>query len=72
MRVEQMDAARIRRIVAVTVTGAFPCAREAVHRNVDAAGRQGRRHTAAAAILWLLSPEVSCTTRAILDVTGGR
>jgi NAD(P)-dependent dehydrogenase (short-subunit alcohol dehydrogenase family) len=42
MRVEQMDAARITRILATNVIGAFLCAREAVRRmSVNRGGRGG-------------------------------
>ena len=41
MRVEDMDAARIQRIFATNVTGAFLCAREAVRRLSTARGGQG-------------------------------
>jgi NAD(P)-dependent dehydrogenase (short-subunit alcohol dehydrogenase family) len=41
MRVEQMDAARINRILATNVTGAFLCAREAVRRMSTRHGGSG-------------------------------
>jgi NAD(P)-dependent dehydrogenase (short-subunit alcohol dehydrogenase family) len=41
MRVEQMDAARINRILATNVTGSFLCAREAVRRMSTRHGGQG-------------------------------
>ena len=41
MRVEQMDAARINRILATNVTGSFLCAREAVLRMSTARGGSG-------------------------------
>lgn len=41
MRLDQMDAARISRIMAVNVTGAFLCAREAVKRLSTRHGGQG-------------------------------
>jgi NAD(P)-dependent dehydrogenase (short-subunit alcohol dehydrogenase family) len=42
MRVEQMDAARITRVLATNVIGAFLCAREAVRRmSVNRGGRGG-------------------------------
>jgi NAD(P)-dependent dehydrogenase (short-subunit alcohol dehydrogenase family) len=41
MRVEQMDAARIERIFATNVVGAFLCAREAVRRMSTARGGAG-------------------------------
>jgi NAD(P)-dependent dehydrogenase (short-subunit alcohol dehydrogenase family) len=40
-RVEQMDAARLARVFATNVTGAFLCAREAVRRMSPAAGGAG-------------------------------
>jgi NAD(P)-dependent dehydrogenase (short-subunit alcohol dehydrogenase family) len=40
-RVEQMDAARLSRVFATNVTGAFLCAREAVRRMSTAAGGAG-------------------------------
>jgi len=40
-RVEQMDAARISRVLATNVTGAFICAREAVRRMSTAHGGSG-------------------------------
>jgi NAD(P)-dependent dehydrogenase (short-subunit alcohol dehydrogenase family) len=40
-RVEQMDAARIARLLATNVTGAFICAREAVRRMSTRAGGRG-------------------------------
>ncbi len=40
-RVEQMDAARIARVLAINVTGAFICAREAVRRMSTRAGGRG-------------------------------
>jgi len=41
MRVDQMDAARISRIMATNVTGSFLCAREAVRRMSTSHGGQG-------------------------------
>ncbi len=41
MRVEQMDAARLNRILATNVTGSFLCAREAVRRMSTAHGGAG-------------------------------
>jgi NAD(P)-dependent dehydrogenase (short-subunit alcohol dehydrogenase family) len=41
MRVEQMDAARINRIMATNVTGSFLCAREAVRRMSTKHGAPG-------------------------------
>jgi NAD(P)-dependent dehydrogenase (short-subunit alcohol dehydrogenase family) len=41
MRVEAMDVARLQRIFATNVTGAFLCAREAVRRMSTARGGQG-------------------------------
>ncbi|WP_317201333.1 SDR family oxidoreductase [Janthinobacterium sp.] len=41
MRVEQMDAARINRILATNVTGSFLCAREAVRRMSTRHGGKG-------------------------------
>jgi NAD(P)-dependent dehydrogenase (short-subunit alcohol dehydrogenase family) len=41
MRVEQMDAARINRILATNVTGSFLCAREAVRRMSKRHGGRG-------------------------------
>ena len=41
MRVEQMDAARINRILATNVTGSFLCAREAVRRMSTRHGGRG-------------------------------
>ncbi|MES2757370.1 MAG: SDR family oxidoreductase [Pseudomonadota bacterium] len=41
MRVEQMDAARINRIMATNVTGSFLCAREAVRRMSTKHGGRG-------------------------------
>ena len=41
MRVDQMDAARIARIMATNVTGSFLCAREAVRRMSTSHGGQG-------------------------------
>jgi len=41
MRLEQMDAARLQRILATNVTGAFVCAREAVLRMSTARGGRG-------------------------------
>lgn len=41
MRVDQMDAARINRIMATNVTGSFLCAREAVRRMSTSHGGQG-------------------------------
>jgi NAD(P)-dependent dehydrogenase (short-subunit alcohol dehydrogenase family) len=41
MRVEQMDAARINRLLATNVTGSFLCAREAVRRMSTRHGGQG-------------------------------
>ena len=41
MRVDQMDAARISRILATNVTGSFLCAREAVRRMSTRYGGQG-------------------------------
>jgi NAD(P)-dependent dehydrogenase (short-subunit alcohol dehydrogenase family) len=40
-RVEQMDAARLQRVLATNVTGAFVCAREAVRRMSTAHGGAG-------------------------------
>jgi NAD(P)-dependent dehydrogenase (short-subunit alcohol dehydrogenase family) len=41
MRVEAMDAARVQRVLATNVTGAFMCAREAVKRMSTKHGGQG-------------------------------
>ncbi|MGE0042811.1 MAG: SDR family oxidoreductase [Vicinamibacterales bacterium] len=41
MRLDQMDAARLQRVFAVNVTGAFMCAREAVRRMSTAHGGHG-------------------------------
>ena len=41
MRVEQMDAARINRLLATNVTGSFLCAREAVRRMSTRNGARG-------------------------------
>jgi NAD(P)-dependent dehydrogenase (short-subunit alcohol dehydrogenase family) len=41
MRVDQMDAARLNRILATNVTGSFLCAREAVRRMSTAQGGRG-------------------------------
>ncbi|HEY8606203.1 MAG TPA: SDR family oxidoreductase [Noviherbaspirillum sp.] len=41
MRVDQMDAARLNRILATNVTGSFLCAREAVRRMSTASGGSG-------------------------------
>ncbi|MFN7917610.1 MAG: SDR family oxidoreductase [Vicinamibacterales bacterium] len=41
MRVDQMDAGRLSRVLAVNVTGSFLCCREAVHRMSTKRGRPG-------------------------------
>jgi hypothetical protein len=56
-RVDEMSGARIRRMFAVNVFGAF---------TIGLAG------DVAAAALWLLSNEAAYTTGALLDVAGGR
>ena len=44
VRVDEMSAERIQRVMAVNVTGSMLCAREAVKRMSTQARRQGRRH----------------------------